>query len=531
MERSLRSGFLDSMERFPDRLALALGDHALTYRELAEGARAIAATLEAHLEAGKEPVRLTAVLGHRHPVAFAAVIGALLRGHGYVPLNPTFPATRSAAMLMRSGCRALVVDPSGLTRLDELLSQVDRALVVLVPDLEDLTSLRERWQQHTLLGARDLLPPSACRLGEVRPEAVAYLLFTSGSTGEPKGVPVAHRNVTPFVDFMCERYRIRETDRFSQTFDLTFDLSVFDMFCAWARGACLCVPTAEEKALPARYLTRHGITVWFGVPSSAVLMSRLRMLQPGRYEALRWVLFCGEALPVDIVERVAEAAPHATIENLYGPTELTIACALYRWQGARSRAECELGVVPIGEPYPGMVARVVDAELREVPRGEPGELVMTGPQMTSGYWCDRDRTAAAFVVPAGDDRVFYRTGDRVRWPEGGPLRYLGRADDQLKIQGYRVELGEVEAVLRAVAGADPVAAVGWPRSASGAEGVVAFVGAPEADALGILREARARLPTYMQPSVVRLLEALPTNANGKVDRRALLHILEGESHA
>ena len=526
MDRTLRSGFLRSVERFPDREALVVGDARLTYAELNERARRIAATLDRHAPAeGK----LTAVLGHRHPTAFAGILGALLRGHGYVPLNPTFPASRSRAMLERSGARALVVDATAHVALEGVLE--GPPLVVLLPDERDVSALRRRWPRHTILGAHDLAVAADAALGDAVPDDIAYLLFTSGSTGQPKGVMVAHRNVIPFVDLMTERYGISEDDRLSSTFDLTFDLSAFDLFCAWERGACVVVPTLQQKMFPGQYIRKHSLTVWFSVPSTAVLMARLKMLKPGSYPTLRWALFCGEALSAELAARFAEAAPGAVLENLYGPTELTIACTLYRWDGARSPAECAHGLVPIGEPYPGMTALVVDEQLRVLPRGEAGELLMTGPQMALGYWRDEERTAKAFVRPPGEDRVFYRTGDLVRWPENGPMVYLGRVDNQVKIQGYRVELGEIEAVLREVSGAEIAVAIGWPVTPSGADGVVAFVGAPGGDASMILDRARARLPAYMQPSAVRLVSTFPLNANGKVDRRALLAELEREAAA
>jgi acyl-coenzyme A synthetase/AMP-(fatty) acid ligase len=255
-------------------------------------------------------------------------------------------------------------------------------------------------------------------------------------------------------------------------------------------------------------------------------MSRLRVLKPGKFPGLRLALFCGEALPAEMARKWSEAAPNAVLENLYGPTELTIACTLYRWDGDRSPAECELGVVPIGDPYPGMQVLVADEHLREVAVGEAGELLMTGPQLTLGYFEDPERTAAAFVRPPGRDEIYYRTGDRVRRPgPGKPLVYLGRVDNQIKIQGYRVELGEVEAVLREEAGVDVAIAVGWPVTASGADGIVGFLGADHADAAGVRDRVIARLPPYMHPSELRLMPSFPLNANGKVDRKALLAIL------
>ena len=469
---------------------------------------------------------MTGVFGHRSVTAYASVLAGLLRGHGYVPFNPSFPTERTRSMLIRSDCRSIIVDAHGARQLDELLAGIDYALLLLLPECEDVSALAAHWPRHRFLGTRDLRDTGTMARAPVDPNGIAYLLFTSGSTGHPKGVMVAHRNVTHFVDAMAERYAVTEQDRFSQTFDLTFDLSAFDMFVAWERGACLCCPTQAQKLFPGKYITEGGITIWFSVPSTAVLMSRLHMLKPGKYPSLRYSLFCGEALPVEVLQKWGEAAPNSVLENLYGPTELTIACTLYRWDPARSPGESEQGVVPIGEAYPGMQVLVADEQQREVPVGETGELLMTGPQLTLGYYRDPDRTAAAFVVPPGRREIHYRTGDRVRRPRAGqPLVYLGRVDNQIKIQGYRVELGEIEAVLRQEAGVEIAVAIGWPATASGADGIVGFLGTDAADTDAIRQRAIARLPPYMQPSEIRLIAEWPLNANGKIDRKALRAML------
>jgi len=518
--RTLRSGFLHSTARFPDRPALQLAAEVLTYQQLWARAASLAATLSAQAPEG-EPA-LTGVFGHRSVTAYAGVLAALFRGHGYVPFNPAFPTDRTRSMMVRSECRSIIVDANGAGQLDEVLAGIDASLVLLLPEQEDVSALAARWPRHRFLAARDLRAAEAMAQGAPDPGGIAYLLFTSGSTGQPKGVMVTHRNVTHFVDAMVERYAVTEADRFSQTFDLTFDLSAFDMFVAWERGACLCCPTQAQKLFPGRYIADCGITIWFSVPSTAVLMSRLHMLKPGKYPGLRYSLFCGEALPVEVLQKWAQSAPNSNLENLYGPTELTIACTLYRWDPERSPAECEQGVVPIGAPYPGMQVLVADEQQREVPVGEAGELLMTGPQLTLGYYRDAERTAAAFVVPPGRAEVYYRTGDRVRRPAPGkPLVYLGRVDNQIKIQGYRVELGEVEAVLRQEAGVETAVAIGWPATASGADGIVGFIGVEAADTEAIRQRVIARLPAYMHPSEIRPVAHWPLNANGKIDRRAL----------
>jgi len=528
--RSLRSGFLRSAQQHPDRPALQLDAAVLSYAQLRARAASFAQTLGAHAPAG-EPA-LTAVFAHRSVTAYAGVLGGLFRGHGYVPLNPGFPTDRTRAMLVRSQCRSLIVDTHGAAQLGEVLEGVELPLVLLLPDHADVSSFSARWPQHRFLGASDLVDGAGWTEGAVDPNGIAYLLFTSGSTGQPKGVMVAHRNAVPYMDAMVARYGVTEHDRFSQTFDLTFDLSVHDMFVCWDRGACLCAPTQAQKMFPGKYITDCGITMWFSVPSTAVLMSKLKMLKPGKYPGLRFSLFCGEALPVEIVNKWVEAAPGSVVENLYGPTELTIACTLYRWDPQLSPAQAELGVVPIGEPYPGMTLLVADEQLHEVPVGETGELLMTGPQLTLGYYQDAARTAAAFTVPPGRHEVFYRTGDRVRRPAPGqPLVYLGRMDNQIKIQGYRVELGEIEAVMRQEAGVDVAIAVGWPVTASGADGIVGFLGTDSADVAAIRERVISRLPPYMHPSELRLVSEFPLNANGKVDRKALLASLAAQAEA
>jgi acyl-coenzyme A synthetase/AMP-(fatty) acid ligase len=239
------------------------------------------------------------------------------------------------------------------------------------------------------------------------------------------------------------------------------------------------------------------------------------------------VLFCGEALPVDLAQAWAAAAPNAVLENLYGPTEVTIACTAYRFDPSRSLAECRGGLVPIGDPLPGMLALVVDDSLGEVAAGEAGELLMGGPQVTLGYWRDPERTATAFAVPPGRAEVFYRTGDRVCRPAGGgPLLYLGRLDNQVKIQGYRVELEEVEAALREAAQVETAIAVGWPLNASGADGIVAFLGAGTVDLEVVRERVRQRLPAYMLPRTIHRVTEFPLTAHGKVDRRELRRMLE-----
>lgn len=522
---SLCAGFLRSVGAFGSRPALEVSGRKFTYGELFEKAASLAATLARY---ETEPrVALTAVFGYRSPTAFAGVLGALLRGHGYVPLNRTFPVDRTQTMLKRSGCGVVIADTDSAKQLDQLLDGIEENLVIILPELQATGELSTRWPQHRFIGASDLEPAAQWRPTAVSPDAVAYLLFTSGSTGTPKGVMVAHRNVREYIDFITERFCISEHDRFSQTFDMTFDLSVADMFVAWERGACVCCPSEKILINPGRFINDAKLTIWFSVPSMAVFMKRLGALKAGSYPGLRVSLFCGEALPVEVARAWADSATNSIVENVYGPTELTIACTFYRWDSARTPNESEQGVVPIGEPFPGMIPLIVDDSLTEVPSGDAGELLMTGPQLTLGYWRDPVKTAASFCQPPGRKDIYYRTGDRVRRASpNGPLLYLGRADNQIKILGHRVELGEIEAVVREESGVDGVVALGWPLNPGGAGGVEVFLQSEGEPCVDLKERAARRLPVYMTPRRYHYLPQFPLNANGKFDRRALLNILQ-----
>ncbi len=523
--RPLWVGFMRSAEMFPDRPAVVAEGKTLTYRELRERACRIAATIQGHQNSSIAP--LTAVFGYRSPTAFAGVLGSLLAGNGYVPLNRTFPVDRTQVMFARSECNSIVVDAGSTPQLDKLLEESSKALLILLPDLENVEPLKKQWPRHTFAGSNDLAPSRDWKEPGALPDAIAYLLFTSGSTGIPKGVMVAQRNVTAFLDYMVERYEITEKDRLSQMFDMTFDLSVFDMFVSWERGACVCCPSQKALIKPGNFIQDMELTIWFSVPSTAVFMKQLGMLKPGRYPRLRFSLFCGEPLPVASASAWLEAAPNSILENLYGPTELTIACTLYRWDPVKSADEAELGIVPIGYPYPGMGVLVADESLKEVGHGEEGELLMNGPQMSLGYWKDSEKTAAAFVVPPGKDDVYYRTGDRVRRPLGnGPLTHLGRIDFQVKILGHRVELGEIEAVVRQACGLDGVLAVGWPATPSGYGGVEVFVEGEAKDLDGLRSRVASELPDYMVPRRFHFMGRLPRNVNNKFDRKAVVKLLE-----
>jgi amino acid adenylation domain-containing protein len=476
-----RAGLAES----PGRVALISGKERLTFGEMDERARRIAGRLVDHADG---PPGRIGVLAGATPAAFVGILGAMYAGAAAVPLNPYFPPRRTAAMATAAGVSVVLTDLPG-----EALSDLGYHL------------------QPVMTGCSG--GPGWAGTPELDDEA--YLMFTSGSTGRPKGVPITHRNAAHFFDWATDRYPLTPDDVVAQTFEPTFDLFMFAMFTAWPAGAAVvCVPPPLLGRLP-QIIEQSRISVWFSVPSTIRLLHRRGLLGPGTLAGVHTSLFCGEALTEEAAALWHRAAPQGVLDNLYGPTELTIACTVHRFLPGAEPATPN-GVVPIGRPYPGLDYRLLPAAGETETETETGELCVTGPQMFRGY-----------LDPADDDGRFaelagcrwYRTGDLVRRLPDDGLAYLGRLDSTTKVRGYRVELLEVEHALRSLPAVDDCAVVSVDNNGE----TVLFAeysGAPTGIA-ELMRGLAETLPDYMVPRMIRRVEALPLNANGKIDRAAV----------
>ncbi|MEJ1928644.1 AMP-binding protein [Nostoc sp. NIES-2111] len=483
------------------RPCLSIRQETRTYNEIDAMARRWAGALL--MELGR-PAERVGVFGSRSFISYTGILASLLSGAAFVPLNPRFPLEKTRRMIELANLDAIFVDKLAEQQLAGLLEGLTPLPRIYRP--EEL----ERISQDAL---------SSMRIPLRQAHDLAYLLFTSGSTGQPKGVPITQGNLRAYLDWAHTRYQFTPEDRFSQTFDQTFDLSVHDQFLCWESGACLYSLTPPELLAPARFIQRNELSVWFSVPSVVAQMRKRGTLATAAFPSLRWSLFCGEPLPQASSEAWQAAAPNSIVENLYGPTELTIACTVHRWDSELSPALCRNGITPIGKPFPGLAMKLL---------GEEQELAVSGPQTSPGYWNDAVRTATAFLsLPEGR---FYRTGDRVAILPNGELACLGRIDHQVKVLGFRVELGEIEAALRRNPRVLEAVALGWPVVDGSAQGIVAFVQGQDIDVEQLRREARALLSDYMVPEVIHLIEDFPLNANGKIDRAALAQRLSG-THA
>ena len=519
-----------SVERYPDRTALEIGERECTYSELWSVAGTIAEGISQTKGKKNTPVALFA---SRSFATYAGILGILLAGRAYLPMNLRFPISRAVRMLQLSGCDTVLISDEFkeyFRRID--VNVPDRFQVIQVKDNGGTPVSEMRISMHKTLAA----PGEKLSTGDRLPSLprsfseTAYLLFTSGTTGEPKGIPVGHTNLNAYLDYISTIYDIGPNDRCSQAFDTTFDPSVHDIFVCFSAGSCLCPLSINDLLLPNHFITKKRLTVWYSVPSIALRMKQVRMLKPASFPLLRYSFFSGEALPDHLAADWKKAANRSKIVNYYGPTEVTINITEYEWIGEESSALAVNGVVPIGKVYPTHRYAVVGDSLEEVQRGKSGELLVSGPQVTSGYLNRPEKTAENYIRMADDDVIWYRTGDRVIELEDGTLQFLGRIDHQIQIRGFRVEATEVESVLRRVPGV--VEAIVLPIEENGGvvSGLHAFLLSHDD---GELREEAMRycldqMPEYMVPKRFTILDKYPVTVNGKIDRKQLSK-MENES--
>ena len=522
--RPIYSGFIRSSELYPKRASLEVEGKVLTYGELRNRAVSIGVTLKKR--SIDEKSSLTAVFASRSTTAYTGMLGALLSGNGYVALSHTIPAERLRFMLEKTNARSMIVDNRSAKYLDKILDGFDHSLLIILPEAE-IDDLSQRFPQHTFIGQSDLESSEVWEDNNISSDSTACILFTSGSTGTPKAVIITHRNIKHYIDFIIKRYDILCDDRFSQFCELTWDTSILEIFAAWEKGACVCCPSYKDVINPTNFIIKSQLTFIFFVPSNIAFMKRYGLLKPNKFPNVRFTNIGGEVLTADLVNAWTVAAPNSVVDNGYGPTELCVGCLIYRWDPVISPSKCNNGVVPIGSPYTGLHVLVVDEKLKELPQGEIGELLVTGQHLSPGYLGDPNKTKKAFVVPPGKNTIYYRTGDIVfQSPEDGLYHYIGRKDNQVKIYGMRIELNEIESVLREEAETDRAVAVGWPITSTGVGGIVAFLENPKESLDKISERVKSRLPGYMVPQEFHILHEFPLNRSRKIDRKALMKLLK-----
>ncbi|HST62245.1 MAG TPA: amino acid adenylation domain-containing protein, partial [Longimicrobium sp.] len=477
--------------RTPTAVAVTHGTESVTYAELDARANRLARYL-AGLGAG--PETRVGICLERSVEMVVAMLAVLKAGAAYLPLDPSYPADRLAYMLEDSGAPLLVTQSS-------LRTLLPAGGVRVVPVDADASAIA-------------LEPASAPRTA-VDSASVAYVIYTSGSTGTPKGVQVTHGNAVSFFAGMDARVGGPVPGTWLAVTRISFDIHVLELLWTLARGFHVVVQPEPDRARDgesiAEQIRRHGVTHLQCTPSLAGMLIAESGIES--VAGLERLLLGGEALPAELAARITGVLPGGLI-NLYGPTETTVWSATHAVQAD--------GPVRIGRPIANARVYILDGAMRPHPAGVPGELFIGGPGVTRGYHRRPALTAERFVPDpfgAAPGARLYRTGDRARWTAAGELEYLGRFDHQVKVRGFRIEPGEIEAALRQAPGVRDCAVV-VREDAPGDRRLAAYI-VGEAGAEALRGHTRRSLPEYMVPSVFVFLDALPLTPNGKVDRKAL----------
>ncbi len=520
-ENNLAHDFFRWTRDAPDREALWVDERAWSYAELRRPVSALAGWFKSrHPEGGAR----IGILANRTVEAYVGVLAALWSGNVYVPLNNKLPTSYLAKIIARAELSAVVIDRNAYTTASKLCPHAVDVVEWITPcdtidDCNELDAVSPNDISETL----PLTEPVA-----VAPDHTAYIVFTSGSTGIPKGIAPTVTNVAHFLDATQERYRLSSDDRFSQFNDLPWDPSVFDLFSAWKVGAATYVVPDRQLFAPAHFIRRHQLTIWYSGPVQINLLNRMKQLKEGSLPSLRLSLFVGEPLLAEAAAAWQNAAPNSLVENVYGPTETTVVCLGQPYSESPECLTPERDFVAIGKTYSCAKVAIIDEDRNFAEDNQQGEIVISGPVVAPGYWKDPQLTAEKFVKLPESTALWYLTGDLGYKTENDIFHFLGRKDNQVQIRGLRVELDEVEHYLRQLIATDEVAVIPWPVSHDLVEGLVAFIGHTSVEISTIRTLLHDRLPSFMIPKTLHSLPSLPRNINHKIDRKALNQWLQDQ---
>ena len=510
-------------ERRPEQTAIVYQQERLSYGELEEASNRLAHLLK---EAGCRRGDRVGFLIPKTPAAIITILGILKADCVYVPLDTSSPAPRLEKIIDACAPRFVVAGGTVTPLLDELMADKSRrdgtAIGWMGEGRIEGNNFRARFSREDL-GSYSSEPLDY----QNTVNDAAHILFTSGSTGVPKGVIITHSNVIHFITWAVNYFGAKPSDRISSHPPLHFDLSTFDIYGTLGSGAQLHIVPTELNLLPqklAEFIRDSELTQWFSVPSVLNFMAKADVVKQDDFPALERLLWCGEVFPTPPLIYWMRRLPRVKFTNLYGPTEATIASSYFTVPQCPDDERAE---IPIGAPCGGEGLLALDDELKPVPAGAVGDLYISGVGLSPGYWHDPEKTDAVFIKRTDssdpNDRI-YKTGDLAKVGEDGLFYYIGRADSQIKSRGYRIELGEIETALNALNLTEECAIVAI--NTGGFEGVsicCAFVPLKDVDAppARLRTEMSKVLPNYMMPARWMRFDYLPKNANGKIDRKAL----------
>jgi amino acid adenylation domain-containing protein len=507
----------ESARQFPENTAAWAQNRTITYRELEKQSNQLAHLLRAQ---GVKKGDRVGLYFSKSVESLISIFGVLKAGAAYVPLDPQAPVRRVEYIARNCNIRALITTQQKLRNLAPDLLR-ERGVILLV-DGEGRAAPQHDAISWESLGAFASDEPPAYDSVETD---LAYILYTSGSTGDPKGVMISHRNALTFIDWCAATFQIRSEDRLSNHAPHHFDLSVFDIYNSIQAGACVHMIPEEVALFPAtlaRFIEEHSISVWYSVPSALILLLLHGNLEVHPLKCIRLILFAGEPFAIKYLCQLAEVVPAADLYNLYGPTETNV-CTYHRVD--RSILS-HLDRLPIGKACANTEVFAVTESDDLVEPGQTGELYVRGPSVTKGYWSDPEKTAKA-VLPNRFQPHFsesiYRTGDLVTLDRQGNYSYIGRRDSMIKSRGYRIEIGEIEAALYAHTEVKEAAVVAIPDEEIGSriKAIVCTLQSSRLTKTDLQVHCASRIPKYMVPEVFEFCDSLPKTSTGKVDRTRL----------
>jgi amino acid adenylation domain-containing protein len=520
MEYLLHHMLRRSAAEHPDRVAIEDGNRSVTYAELETRANKLAHLLA---DLGISRGDRVGLYLDKSVESLVGIYGILKAGAAYVPFDPQAPTARLAYMARNCGIRVLLTAQEKSKNWGPLIDG-GAPLQGLVVLNGEVGASRDLPRKLELVSTNSIDPqPDSAPQTEAVDLDLAYILYTSGSTGNPKGVMLSHLNALTFVNWAVDRFGVGPADRLSNHAPLHFDLTIFDVFAAAAAGATVVLVPPETSVFPIHvrnFIEERGISVWYSVPSVLSMLTLRGGLKGGEFPKLRTMLFAGEVFPTKYLRRLMTLLPHVAFYNLYGPTETNV-CTYYE---VPPLSEDQTEPIPIGKGISNVeVFALKDDGTIAIP-GEVGELHVRGTTVMNGYWADPEKTGRVlFPNPYGGELrdPVYRTGDLVQQDHGGNFRLLGRRDHQIKSRGYRIELGEIETALYAHPDVLECAVIAIPDELI-TNRIRAFVVSRDAvDQGNLIRFCADRLPHYMIPEEFTFLADLPKTSTGKIDRQAL----------
>ncbi len=512
----------DSARRRPAHPAVVDGDRSLTYAELDAHANRIAQLLA---DRGVRRGDRVGLFLDKSLEAVTGIYGILKAGAGYVSIDVRAPASRAAYIVGNCGIETLITATAAAEGWKEIAEANPGLRNLVVLDAADASQVPPAPDGGSVLTAGDVagMPAVDPDAGTIDQD-LAYIIYTSGSTGAPKGVMLNHLNALTFVHWTVEEFGVNEDDRLSSHAPFHFDLSIFDLYAAAKTGATVYLVPPRASVFPVhikKFIDHNEITVWYSVPSVLSMLVQRGKLTTESLPSLRTILFAGEVFPTKFLQKLMQALPHVEFANLYGPTETNV-CTFYRVPEPPDPAD---GDIPIGRAIANVHCFVVTDDGRPAEPGEVGELYVRGSTVMAGYWGDPEKTAQRLVPdPFAGELVYpvYRTGDLVRERPDGNYDFLGRRDNQIKSRGYRIELGEIETAIYQHPAVVEAAVVAIPDDLV-TNRIKAYVSVrSEVADHELKRFCGERVPPYMVPETVEIMEALPKTSTGKIDRQTLI---------